>query len=427
MSGWAEDPEYHGDIRGRGGFDGRRLISKQQHYENVAAIRKYLFRLLVIGGFVFFIFIAAVGALLYFSFELAAHRSTLESIENKMEEALAFLMQVLNSTSQVTKDITTAYSRAKMAHRRSVGSISDDEYNQYLQTNGMNTPVLSDNPFAGVDHDNETYVTHFMHIIMRSIPLEDEEAMVIRFRNVFNGIDAFMYMLGEANRTRMVQNASLIENKINDIIYAPKTHKLAIQGANFASDAMTHSQVIIDKYMDTEHGIRKVLSRLNALSKTELVQLLMENRRNVLTGVGHLGEETYEVLKALISFFKSDQGHSVVDNAEDIVQALNKFHTAKRATQVLHMILDFGSRTLNIDVLDDDDDNNAKRNVRLNINGSASKMRKSEELEEVGTTKRAILPRANARRGKNQQVVSRPAELLAASKKGNRRRKAAVK
>ncbi|MHA1681301.1 MAG: hypothetical protein ACTSUE_09850 [Promethearchaeota archaeon] len=373
MSKWkrhgsgVSDPEYdsmyRGPSRGREGFDGRRIITEQEHYANVRQIRQYLFRLFIIGAFLFLIFVGAVAALMYFSFEVAAHRRTLENIEEQTEQALIFLMEVLNSTNEVTKDITSVYSRAKMAHRRNVGTISEEEYAQYLSNNGVNAPSSANELFANENHDNETYATHFMHILLRSLPLEDEDEMTVRFRNFFDGVDSLMFMLGEANRTGLVPNTTMIEKKINEVLYSDRSHHLAIQGANLASQAMGNSHMIIQKALDTNHSIAHVLARLDQLSQSKLVTILLENKHDVLSGVGYLGGEAYEALHTGMKFVKSDEGDKLIGDAEEIVEALNKFHTAKRATQVLQLLLDFGSRTLNIDIEEEEEETEKKEEV----------------------------------------------------------------
>ena len=341
--------------RGREGYDGRRMITQQENYRDLQKIRQYLFRLFIIGAFLFLIFVGAVAALLYFSFEVAAHRKTLESIEEQTEQALIFLMDVLNSTSEVTKDITLTYSRAKMAHRRSVGSITQEEYEAYLSNNGINTHSSSNDPFANENHDNETYATHFMHILLRSLPLEDEDKMIVRFRNFFDGVDSLMYMFGEANRTGLVPNTTMIENQINRILYSRQAHRLALQGSEFASRAMTHSDELVQGFLAANHSIARVLGRLDELSRTKLASVLLENKHDVLSGIGHLGEESYEALHETIKFVKSEEGRKLFGDAEDIMDALNKFHTAKRASQVLQFLLTVGSRTLNVNIEDEEE------------------------------------------------------------------------
>lgn len=356
--GGISDPEYATKEyipRGREGYDGRRMITQQENFMDIRKIRDYLFRLLIIGCFLFLIFVGAVAALLYFSFEVAAHRRTLENIEEQTEQALIFLMDVLNSTSEVTRDITSVYSRARMAHRRNVGKITQEEYDVYLSNNGINTPASSNDPFSNENHDNETYATHFMHILLRSLPLEDEDKMVVRFRNFFDGVDSLMHMFEEANRTGLISNTTLIENQINRMLYSSQAHHLAIQGADFTSRAMTNSDAIVQGFLNTNHSIMRVLGRLDELSRTKLVSVLLENKHDVLNGIGHLGKESYEALHETMNFVKSDEGKKLLGDAEDIVDALNRFHTAKRATQVLQFLLAFGSRTLNIDIDDDDE------------------------------------------------------------------------
>jgi hypothetical protein len=354
---------YRKPARGREGFDGRRIITEQEHYRDVRQIKKYLFRLQIIGAFLFFIFVGAVAALLYGSFEVAAHRTVLENIEEQTEQALIYLMQVLNSTSEMTRDVMSQYSRAKMAHRRSVGTITEDEYAAYLSNNGVSAPIPTDDPFANDNHDNETYATHFMHILLRSLPLEDEDKMIVRFRNFFDGVDSLMYMLGEANRTGLVPNTTMIEGKINEVLYSDQAHHLAVQGANVASQALGNSQEIVQSLLNTNHSIARVLSRLDDLSRTKLVSILLENKHDVLSGVGHLGGEAYEALHTTMKYVRSDQGSKVIGDAEEIVDALNRFHTAKRATQVLQFLLDFGSRTLNIDIDEEEERSEQVRSV----------------------------------------------------------------
>lgn len=393
-------------MRVREGFDGRRIITQQQHYKNVQQIKTYLFRLFIIGGFLFLIMVGAVAALLYFSFEVAAHGKSLENLVKQGNQLLLFAIDVLNSTSEVTKDITSVYSRAKMAHRRSVGAITEEEYEQYLSSNGVSAPVPPEDPFANDNHDNETYATHFMHILLRSLPLEDEDKMIVRFRNFFDGVDSFMYMLGEANRTGLVPNTTLIEKKINQVLYSDASHRLAIQGANLATQAMSNSQAIVQKAMDTNHSIAHVLGRLDQLSKTKMVSMLLDNQHDVLTGVGNLGGEAYETLHAVMDFVKSEEGEKLIGNAEDIVDALNKFHTTKRATQVLHMLLDFGSRTLNIDVEDGDD--LSEKEESLSTSSSSS-----HPVSETTEIVRAI------KRGEPKQVISK--QMPTRNKKNRKR------
>ncbi len=355
MSRWKEgfDPEssrYRDPVRGREGFDGRRVITQQENFRDMQQIRSYLFRLVVIAIFMFVIFIGAAAAMLYFAFGMYVHIQPLEDIEKQTEQALIFLMEILNSTNEVTKDMTTAYSRAKIAHRRSAGSITEQEYQQYLSDSGINEPVVASDPFSTTNHINESYTTHLMHILLRSLPLEDEDKMTARFKNFFDGFDSLMHMLSVANDTHLVQNISATEKRINDILYSGKSEKLFVQSAELASTAMEHSQIIVDKAIAANRSVTKLLGRLDQLSRTELVKAFLNNEHNVLQGAEEFMGELYETLHDLVHFFRSDQGHTLIGDTEDIVGALNKFHTAKRATQLLHLLLDFGSRTLNIDV-----------------------------------------------------------------------------
>jgi hypothetical protein len=406
--------------RGMEGYDGRRKVTQQENFRDIQSIKQYLFRLLVIGGFLFLIFVGAVAALLYFSFEVAAHRSTLEDIEKQTEQALLFLMEVLNSTNEVTRDITDSYVRAKMAHQRNVGRITEEDYQAYLSDNGdvTSTPTSTstDDPFIDQDHESESYTAHFMHILLQALPLQDEDEMTSRFKNFFDGFDSFMCMLGEANRTGLVSNTTLMESRINRALYSNEAQHLATQGADLASRAMTHSDELVRGFLATNHSIAHVLGRLDELSRTKLADVLLENKHDVLKGIGHLGEESYDALHETMKFVKSEEGKKLMGDAEDIVDALNRFHTAKKATQVLQFLLTFGSRTLNIDVdLEDKDEHEEEDPGYWHASSSeeARGMQKGESPLPTST----IAP-LNKERNEKREV---PKQMPLRGKKGRKR------
>lgn len=335
--------------RGDNTFYGRQYITKEDNYENIKYIADASSRIKVIEYIKLVIMVIAVASFLYLAFEVAAHRKTLESIETQSKNALLYLMTVLNQTSDFTRDITTEYSRARLNHRRTIGTITQEEYDQYLLEMNDGLESYNDSPFEEMDHTTESSATHFMHIILRALHLEDEEAMVARFQLFLDGFDSGMQMLKDANRTNLVQNTSQIAKRINDVIYSQKAREISIQGADVLKGLMDDKEGTLNILQDKEKKFEAILNRLNQLTKTPLVADILNNQDNTLRIVNDMADDVQRGLKGLIDYFESNQGHDLIDNADSLVGSLSKYRTIEKVTSLLEMVVAMGTNVIGKD------------------------------------------------------------------------------
>jgi hypothetical protein len=277
---------------------------------------------------------------------IVAHRSTLSDIEKKADQILEAVRIFINETYTVTKDFDSNYQRAKDIHLAKLKSMGQDSY---LSSNegGMDDNVDTLEDFGNVQ--NETYVAHFMNILLHVLPLHDDKAMIEKITNTLDGWDSLMGLIQQANRTGIVANTSVLEYHVNQVLENEKTKEVVSKGADLVEDVIDQRRQIVAEYFLAKQQAGNTLTKADALLHTPLVTSVM-NKQAVLEGLAHLGVNVNEAMDDMFAFGKTKKAKDIADDIVNTIGAARHFHLLRYLSESLKLASDLGSRTAGIDL-----------------------------------------------------------------------------
>jgi hypothetical protein len=301
------------------------------------------------------IFAIMLAAVVVLTGVIVSHYSTLSDIEKKGDQILDAVRIFINETYTVTKDLDSNYQRAKEIRIARLKSMGQDP--SIISTgDGTDGTDGTGNFFNGgkpVDelHDiqDETYVAHFMNILLHVLPLHDDAAMVEKITNTMEGWDSLMGLIKQANVSGIVANTSLLEHHVNGVLGNHKTKEVMEKSADLVEDVIDNRQKIVREYFVAKHQAENTLNKADALLQTPLVTDVM-TKHAVLNGLGHLGTNLNDAMDQLLAFGHSDMAKEVSDDLINILGSAKHFHAIKYASQVLKLAADVGSRSAGIDL-----------------------------------------------------------------------------
>lgn len=321
----------------------RKASQSELFYENVESIRAWAYRIwvtliIIAVGFAILIVCAVVVASV-----ILLHRSTLQSIEEKTDDILEQVELFLNASYTLTRDIDTNYQVAKERHLQRLKDLGEGTI---LAAEGYGEDVAPD---YFTNAKNETYIQHFMNILLHVLPLHDDKAMIEKITNTMNAWDAAMSMIQQANQTGIVGNTSMLEYHVNQVLKSDTTKEVAEKSADFVASAMSHREEIVNEYYIAKRQAGNTLDKAYKLTQTPLVDTVLHSS-NTIAGLGHLGKNVDELMNAALAFGHTDQAKEIAENVVDIIGATNHFHALKYAAEVLKLVSDVGARTANINI-----------------------------------------------------------------------------
>ena len=322
-------------------------------YDNVDDIHRWVYRIwvtLVIIGMIFALLLAAAVTL---TGVIVAHRSVLSELEKKAGQILEAFRIFINETYSVTKDLDSNYQRAKEIHIAKMKSMGQDS--SFLSSNEDGGGLDTSDDLHNIQ--NETYVSHFMNILLHVLPLHDDEAMVEKITNTMNGWDSLMGLIQQANRTGIVGNTSILEYHVNQVLGNEKTKEVASKGADLVEDVINRRTQIVAEYFLAKRQAGNTLSKADALLQTPLVTSIM-NKQAVLEGLAHLGVNVNEAMDDLFAFGQTQKAKDIADDIVNTIGAARHFHLLRYLSESLKLASDLGSRTAGIDLQKEMNDDN---------------------------------------------------------------------
>lgn len=316
-------------------------------YEDINTIRLWVYRIwltLVIIAVIFALLLAAAVAL---TGVIVAHRSTLSDIEKKADQILEAVRIFINETYTVTKDLDSNYRRAKEIHIAKLKSMGQESF---ISTNGEEEEEGIYDTLEGLDNvQNETYVSHFMNILLHVLPLHDDKEMIEKITNTLQGWDSLMGLIQQANLTGIVANTSILEYHVNQVLSNEKTKEVASKGADFVEDVIDQRRQIVAEYFLAKRQAENTLTKADNLLQTPLITSVM-NKQAVIEGLGHLGINLNEAMDDLFAFGKTQKAKDIADDIVNTIGAARHFHLLRYLSEALKLASELGSRTAGIDL-----------------------------------------------------------------------------
>lgn len=320
----------------------REATKEEIFYENIETIKVLLYWIWVtliiiaVGFAILIVVFVFVGSVIFL------HRSTLHDIEEKVDDILDSIVLFFNQSYEFTRDMDVSYKKAKELHIQHLKNLGEDP-DYYLNNNDRNK-------FGDLSlMQNETYMGHFMNILLHVLPLHDDEAIINKITNTLDAWDAAMSMIQQANHSGIVGNTTQLEHYFNKILGNVISHHLDKKGSEFVSELMENRDSIVNEYYISKRQAIKTLSRADQLTKTPLVEKILYSNHTI-SGIGHLGKNVDQLMNVALTFGHTKKAKEIAQNLVDIVGATNHFHALKYASEVLKLVSDVGSRTAGIDI-----------------------------------------------------------------------------
>lgn len=322
-------------------------ISTQDHYKNVKGIYNSLWCLSIAIYSITITSLIVLGLFVYFSVAFGSQKPILVKIEKQANKVLTLLTTVLNNTNGLVQDINVEYSRAKMAHKKSIGAITDEEYNQFLEDNGMNQSVDHENATHGARQEKKSYIAHFMNILLKTIPLDNEEEMVFKFKNFFTGIDSLMNIITVANQTRFIQNTTLIEKKINDALYSSRLNQMTDQGADIVLNLMTTHHEVASLVSQLHTVSSEIVNKINKISNSPLFDEMLRDKEKIISKITGLTDMLENILSTINVFVHSEEGTEDAHHIKEMLKDIDEFHVIQSISEILNMLVHLSGRISN--------------------------------------------------------------------------------